>query len=326
MNQLLAATRVTLAAALISAASPARGAEKSLSAEGYLHLQWRADYADRSDSAGRRSTFHQGFVLRRGRVKFRYGFDDRVRTELELGCDKLELRVKDAFVEYRAAPYLLLKAGLYKTPFSLEELTPASRLVLAERSVLNDRFDDQGFLGRDIGFSVSGRLLERGLPLSYELGVFNGNRAGGFRDNDNAKQLAGRLTVTPLARLTVGANAAQRNDSLTGRLTRALGADVAWHPGSATFEVEALHGDADTDRTMSGARLLGACRAGRLEPAAQYALLATKDADLSVEHEAAVGLGWTINRRLFVKFNAAVLLRPDSDTRAWGLVQVAARF
>jgi len=64
-------------------------------------------------------------------------------------------------------PALRLRAGLGKTGFSREELTPVSDLLFAERGVTNDKFGDLGYLGRDIGLAGAGDLLGRPPLTTY---------------------------------------------------------------------------------------------------------------------------------------------------------------
>jgi len=158
---------------------------------GYVHVQWRSAFED--DGIG-----DHGFVLRRARLKYEHSLLRDFRAELEVGFDELSLALKDAYFEYQVWPLLRVRAGLFKMGFSREELTPVRNLLMAERSKTNGEFMDQGFLGRDIGLAVEGRLFEDRIPVGYALGVFNGNLARVFRDDNFAKQFCERLTIEPL--------------------------------------------------------------------------------------------------------------------------------
>ena len=90
------------------------------SVKGYVHVQWKHDF--------RAGTFpNHGFGIRRGRVKFRYTATRNIRGAVELGCDELNLTVKDVYVEYRPSRAFRLIAGRHKLPFSREQLCPATR-------------------------------------------------------------------------------------------------------------------------------------------------------------------------------------------------------
>ncbi|MFO7651247.1 MAG: porin [bacterium] len=297
---------------LVLAASPVlaikvgeRTGGERLSIDGYAHVQWALAYFPGAADA---SWQHYGFTLRRGRVQLEYEFTDRVATTLEIGCDELDLEVKDASIGYRVGAPLRLVAGVQKMPFSREELRSSSRLVMVERSATNSWFDSLGYLGRDIGLVAAGELLPGGRPLGWALGVFNGNGARAVRDDNDAKQFAERLTFEPARWLALGVNATQRNDSLSGRLMTAWGGDAALKFGPAAIEVEALAADGDSAQTALGAWLTGSVRLGSLEPAVR---LERFTPDLGDAGGATVtlcaGLNWYLHERVRLKANVTVV-------------------
>lgn len=267
-----------------------------LTIEGYAHVQWVQDF--RSSAWPR-----YGFVLRRGRLQARYDFTDQVQTKLEIGCDNLKLEMKDAYIAYRVGRPLRLVAGLQKVPFSREELTSNSRLLMIERSQANDWFGDRGFLGRDIGLCADGEFGPGGVKLGYVLGAFNGNRARAARDDNDAKQFAERVTVDPAGWLSIGLNATQRNDSLTGKLVGAYGGDAVATFGPVTVALEALAGDADTATTMLGAWLAVSARLGAFEPALRLERFAADAAASDAALTLTSGVNWYLHRRVRLKAN-----------------------
>lgn len=291
----MAALLATLASAPAMRVSD-RSSGDRLDIDGYVHVQWRQDFDLRARP-------RHGFVLRRARVDFRYEFDRRGAVNLELGADRLELTVKDAFIEYRVGTPLRVTAGLRKMPFSLEELTPARRLMMVERTAVNDAFGRAGFLGRDIGLTIEGEFFERSLPLGYALGVYNGNRARLYRDDNNARQFAQRLTLSPTAGLVLGVNAAQRNDSLTGRLVAAGGADATLALGSLTATAEALFGGLEPGRRALGVGVAGGYRLGALEPVIRVEHLVPDLDNAGRTTILTAGGNWHPHRRLRLKAN-----------------------
>ena len=279
------------------------------SVDGYVHVQWRYDFH-------RYALPRHEFLLRRGRVEFGYLWEDKVGADMELGCDELEVTVKNAYVEYRVGKPLRFVAGFRKMPFSREELTPASRLPAIERSAVNEVFSDYMFLGRDIGLSVEGGLFGSKLPVGYALGVFNGNGDRRFDDWDDAKQFCERVTVTPRAGLTVGFNATQRNDSLTGELVTAYGGDASWQAGQASVEGEVLYGNAGPDRHMFGAWLAGAYRIGTFQPGLRLERLDPDLSDLGEQETHVTLIGnWQLHPRLLLKAN---FIADPWSGRGWG--------
>jgi len=265
-----------------------------LSVSGYVHVQWQSDY--------RPAVYpRHSFELRRVRLRFNYIPTD-VGACIELGCDDLQPSIEDAFIQYRISQAFGFVAGLRKMPFSREELTSASKLMMIERGLTNDRFGDRGYLGRDIGLAVEGELP--GLHVGYAAGVFNGNRARLSRDYNNAKQFAERVTFGPADWLTLGVSGTQRNDSVTGELVHAYGVDFCCPLRRLRIEGEVLTGNEEPGDWMLGAWLAGAYRLGAFEPAVKlerlYPDLAARTGD---ETEVTVGCNWYPHRRVELKAN-----------------------
>ncbi len=132
--------------------------------QGDVQVQWLSDF--------RTAVYPRySFILRRARVQFQYE-PFRFGTNVEIGADELPLELKDAFVYYRVTPALRFFAGLGKVSFSLEELTPARKLLLIERSRTNRLFSDYGYLGRNVGLTVEGeRGPSRGV-FGYAIGLY----------------------------------------------------------------------------------------------------------------------------------------------------------
>lgn len=121
----------------------------------------------------------------------------------------------DASMYYRIAPALRLNAGLFKVPFSREFLTPASSIDFVNRSRV------VAFLSpnRQIGIQANGELASG--PLSYAVGLFNGNRffEANINDNDNflyalrlTYDVHSRRTGPSTDRLALGFNLAFSRD------------------------------------------------------------------------------------------------------------------
>ncbi|MBN2538154.1 hypothetical protein JXB37_07765 [candidate division WOR-3 bacterium] len=321
MARITPAGRVAaVAIAVLCAAGVSEASSKSTQYQfpvnGYVHAQWEQALA----GAGAPS---YGFVLRRARLKFRHSFVEQVRTELEVGFDEFDLELKDALAEFRPWTALGFRAGLGKTGFSREELTPVSDLLFAERGVTNDEFEDRGYLGRDIGLAASGELFED--RLGYEFGVYNGNRARLARDDNNAKQFCERVTFRPADDLELGVNATQRNDSLTGRLVQAFGLDAGWEAGPARVEFEALCGEAEPGQWMLGGTASAGYRLGAIEPKLRAERFCPDLGDFgSGRMTLAAGANWFLHKWLELKADLSVDLRAGEDAALGLLVQAQA--
>jgi phosphate-selective porin OprO/OprP len=131
------------------------------------------------------------FLLRRVRpamegTLFEY-FDWRFMPELA-GTPN----VQDAFVNIRLFKEIQLRGGKFKPPVGLERLLSDPDLPFLERGLPTNLVPD-----RDIGVQLHGDIL--GGTVVYAAGYFNGSADGvnGDNDNNDKKDLAGRILVRP---------------------------------------------------------------------------------------------------------------------------------
>jgi phosphate-selective porin OprO/OprP len=108
-------------------------------------------------------------------------------------------RWRDAFLNFTYFRKFQIKAGKFKIPFGLDQLTSPTRLDFVHRSRIGDTLTS----GRDLGVMLHGRFFQRG--LSYEAGLFDRDGdVARFGDNPGAERtFAGRITGTPVRILNV---------------------------------------------------------------------------------------------------------------------------
>jgi phosphate-selective porin len=155
---------------------------------------------------------YSGFDIRRARLDLKGAitpwFSYRLQTDF---VDKPKLI--DAYAEFRASDFFIVTAGQFKIPLSMENLTSSNKLEMIDRSQVvealvarsKDVIGNQN--GRDIGVQISGTFLKiNGLPLcEYRLGAFNGSGINVADTANSAKDIAGRLVLTPIKGLSFGA-------------------------------------------------------------------------------------------------------------------------
>lgn len=155
------------------------------------------------------------------------------KIEYDFGRERQALT--DGFINLAHIPEAQLRAGKYKVPFSAEELTSSNSIRFVERSVVSRTFAPS----RLIGASLHGGTG----ALRYEAGIFDGSQKGHFL-------YAGRVTVTPLSGLTLGANAFHEHNQ-----DRNLnGLSYSTELGTRFFQY-ASGTSADKNRTSYGADL-----------------------------------------------------------------------
>ena len=230
-----------------------------------LRVDFRAKFqGDFRGFVPEQRTGEELFDLRRRRI----GVQGRFLRHFEYEVER-ELREvnpwRDVFVNLRYLRDFQIRAGKFKIPFGLEQLTSPTELDFIFRSRISDHLAP----ARDIGITAHGRLFRRG--LNYEAGAFR-------EDGENARTagltIAGRLTGTPLRliplpksvkRAEVGGAFAiselpEGPFGLRGRMIsrasffpnegqrifvhgerRRLGAEMSWMPGPFSVKGEFIH-------------------------------------------------------------------------------------
>lgn len=116
------------------------------------------------------------------------------RNSADTGTINVEAaQFSDYYGELRLNPAVNFRIGRFKEPVGLEQLQSSSALTFIERGFVNELAPN-----RDIGIQVAGDVL--GSTLNYAFAWFNGapdGRDGAFQDQDNRKELVGRLFAEP---------------------------------------------------------------------------------------------------------------------------------
>jgi hypothetical protein len=104
----------------------------------------------------------------------------------------------DGFVSYTRFSFAKISIGQFKSPFSLEQNTACSGLTSVYRSLAVSQLAGPQ---RDLGILVTGG--NDTTLLRYSFAVMNGAGPGIYDDN-NGKDLVGRLLIHPIEMLQVG--------------------------------------------------------------------------------------------------------------------------
>ncbi len=185
------------------------------------------------------------FGIDMARVKFDWRQGKLMRAVLQLDVDQLQKSasktaiLRDAYVKVAPMQYLQFRMGQFKRPFSRLELRSRGRLETIHRGISNAwLIEDLEYGERDLGFQVEGRWGRDDL-LEYAVGVFNGSgKNNPEEDPDGSKDFVGRVEVSPVDMLSVGANGAYKMFDTSGSSLNHP--DSAWAAGG-DFRVKA-HG------------------------------------------------------------------------------------
>lgn len=168
------------------------GKESKLQVGGMLQLQGEA-----GDSvAGRFPNDNDRIYVRRARLAAAGNFTEHVDFRLEGefagtagSSSDMRAQMTDGYVTFTRWPASSIRAGQFKTPFGFEQLYSDTRLLVPERSVVNDLLT----VGRELGVQVAGDLAEK--RFSYAIAAFNGTASNSsFNDNDDFL-VAGRMSA-----------------------------------------------------------------------------------------------------------------------------------
>ena len=146
-----------------------------------------------------------------------------------------EIKVFDAYAEYKFDDSLKLRVGKFKPPVGLERLQSAADTMFIERGHPTNFAPS-----RDFGAQISGEIIPK--TLEYQLGVFNGNAdlANGSVDDDNNKDIVARIFAHPIKGLGVGlaGSYGERDGSIASKILpkyRTPGQQSFFSYSSATF-------------------------------------------------------------------------------------------
>jgi len=160
------------------------------------------------------SGVNNAFDLRRVRLDLRGNVSDDWSYDVYSEFAGSNVKLVDAFVQYKIADFLKFTAGQFKIPFSIESLTSDSQLEFSDRSqvveALVSRTKDVigNSNGRDIGIQINGSFakIDDQYLFDYTFGVFNGAGYDVTTDNNNRKDYGGRLSIHPIKNLVVSAD------------------------------------------------------------------------------------------------------------------------
>lgn len=142
-----------------------------------------------------------------------FAFDDWLTGVLQADFGGATAELTDGYIDAALAEGFAVRAGQFKKPFGLFELTSNTRILTIERAVrvrgVTDLvgvpgeaqylLDNGDYLGRQIGVMVHGAEG----AVGYAAGVFNGEGRNA-RETEGSKAFAGRLTYAVDEPLVVG--------------------------------------------------------------------------------------------------------------------------
>ena len=152
----------------------------------------------------------------------------------------------DAFVSYTRFKWAKFSLGSYKQPFGQEVNTPCHKLHTIERSMVSDQLVAPQ---RDMGFMILGGDKET--FMNYSLALMNG-RGLGIKDNNNKKDIIGRLTFKPVDFIRFGGSFRYGfpNTDTEDRISYAGELEIS--AGNFLMQAEYIYDEGDYNRAAGG--------------------------------------------------------------------------
>jgi hypothetical protein len=208
--------------------------EKKIQVSGMMILRYAWSPDKRIDVNGQHHTATNGystdaFAVRRMRIGAKAPLGPRAEAAVLLNATDFvgspqNKVLENAFLKYHFNDYLNVQVGQYRPYFGKEDLFPEEQLETLEWSNQYYAFGTNGWQSFQQGATLSGKVRVGKVPLSYYIGVFNGNGRNQAMDNNNGKLFPARMeaALRPQTKLALNGGVGREG----GVRTWALGADL----------------------------------------------------------------------------------------------------
>lgn len=269
-----------------------------------------------------------GFTIRRMRFKPYGSLGEKVKWTLQVGWDKQNAALLDAFLDLLLSEQFQIRIGQFSAPGTVSgSLTSSGSLDLVERPMVSQMWNGNSRLAgyRAFGIQAHGHLANG--KLYYALmfanpkttSLFNpGVKSSEYSHSDNGISLWGRLEAKPVKGMRIGAFVGSAKDD-NDIVTNSYGAHFFYTSGAVNFKAEYIGGQFGLDGMETKYNgfytLLGYKLDSKFEPIVRYDFYTPNDggADSSgVEkyNNFTVGLNYFYSKK--VKFQANYVIRSES--------------
>ena len=182
-----------------------RGPELKLVLGGFVQVNFEDGDVSAFEGRFGQTALKDRFRLRRARISltgdFAEQFDFKLEGDFEnsdgLNANRTAFEATDIFINWHQFAWAQIKAGQWKAPFGLEQLTPDTTLYTAERTLPTGAITPE----RQVGIQLWGKPFATIWPgqadaLTYYAGIFNGNGRNITNNDNNNFMYVGRLEST----------------------------------------------------------------------------------------------------------------------------------
>ena len=183
-----------------------RGVELKLVLGGFVQVNFEDGAVSAFEGRFGQTAIDDRFRLRRARINLTGDFAEQFDFKMEgdfgqsdgTSSNRTAFSATDVWINWHQFPAAQIKAGQYKAPFGLEQLTPDTTLLTIERTLPTGAITPD----RQIGVELWGKPFTNFWPeqqdlLTYYAGIFNGNGRNITVNDNNNFMFAGRLELQP---------------------------------------------------------------------------------------------------------------------------------
>ncbi|RKZ29443.1 hypothetical protein DRQ36_08605 [bacterium] len=225
------------------------------------------------------------FSLERLRPKIKADFGSGFSGKLSFDLKNGSAELKDADISWKCARSFEIGIGRRRKPFGLEDIIGRWSVPGVDWTEIHERFDDAGYLDRDIGCWINGKLFQEPYQIEYDIGLFNGH-SGDIRTSE--KQFVGRFIYSPLEFVDFIGSYGTGLDTLGLEWRNAWNLGAILDPGNLELAGEYAEGtDIITEDKVEGYELWARYSFGKFQPYLQYESVGT---DTESEPKTSIGL------------------------------------
>lgn len=169
------------------------------------------------------------FLVKRARVMVKGDINDHFSANIlanlaEFNSDPTNKVLENAYIKYSLNNYFHIQAGQFRPFFGIEDATAVDIIRTLDFSNQYYAFGKNGWQSFQTGISVLGNVIPGG-KVRYFAGAYNGNNKNQSSDDNNTKNLYGRLEADFLKDFTIGINAGS-GSMASSSIGKAYGADA----------------------------------------------------------------------------------------------------
>ncbi|MBC6110934.1 porin [Pedobacter fastidiosus] len=169
------------------------------------------------------------FLIKRARVMVKGDINDHFSANIlanlaEFNTDPTNKVLENAYIKYSLSEYFHIQAGQFRPFFGIEDAMAVDIIRTLDFSNQYYAFGKNGWQSFQTGISVLGNVVSGG-KIRYFAGAYNGNNKNQSSDDNNTKNLYGRLEADFLKDFTIGINAGS-GSMASSSIGQAYGADA----------------------------------------------------------------------------------------------------